>query len=134
MYPENDWRNYLIHSLKGQRWARHKYLYITPSGRYVYPKDTAYKTKPSITRRQGISSGQTMTNGQWKKWRVMNDTSTKIQPVAKQYASKKYDEGLLKLSKILEEDKKKKKRSSKRPNGSRKKRTLNEIVPVDWYT
>lgn len=40
-YPENDYRNYLSHSAKGKEWDNHKYLYKTPSGRYVYPEDVA---------------------------------------------------------------------------------------------
>lgn len=43
MYPQNDWRSYLEHSSKGERWANHKYLYITPEGRYVYPEDRVGK-------------------------------------------------------------------------------------------
>ena len=42
-YPANDYRDYLEHSAKGQTWSRHKYLYITPNGTYVYPKK---KRKP----------------------------------------------------------------------------------------
>lgn len=37
-YPENDWRNYLEHSAKGQRWPDHKYIDII-NGVYVYTKD-----------------------------------------------------------------------------------------------
>lgn len=39
-YSENDYREYLEHSSKGKKWKNHKYLYITPEGRYVYPEDT----------------------------------------------------------------------------------------------
>ncbi len=38
-YPENDYRNYLSHSAKGDTWANHKYLYIDANGRYIYPED-----------------------------------------------------------------------------------------------
>ena len=38
-YPENDWRNYLEHSAKGDTWENHKYLYIDANGRYIYPED-----------------------------------------------------------------------------------------------
>lgn len=36
IYPENDYRSYLMHSAKGQTWANHKYIAIK-NGRYIYP-------------------------------------------------------------------------------------------------
>ena len=48
-YPENDYRSYLEHSARGQKWSNHKYLYITPNGRYVYPEDqTARRVENSF--------------------------------------------------------------------------------------
>ena len=44
-YGNNDYRDYLEHSAKGQKWSNHKYLYITPSGRYVYPEDLRQRSK-----------------------------------------------------------------------------------------
>lgn len=41
MHAENDYRDYLEHSMKGAEWKNHKYLYKTSSGRYVYPEDVA---------------------------------------------------------------------------------------------
>lgn len=38
LHPENDWRDYLEHSARGQKWARHKYIAIE-NGRYIYPKE-----------------------------------------------------------------------------------------------
>ena len=38
-YPDNDYRNYIAHSAKGQKWSNHKYLYIDANGNYVYPED-----------------------------------------------------------------------------------------------
>lgn len=32
-------QKFLEHTAAGTQWAKHKYLYITPSGRYVYPGD-----------------------------------------------------------------------------------------------
>ena len=39
LFNETIYKNHLEHSQKGQTWDKHKYLYITPSGRYVYPSD-----------------------------------------------------------------------------------------------
>lgn len=44
MHAENDYRDYLEHSMKGAEWKNHKYLYKTSSGRYVYPEDVAKDT------------------------------------------------------------------------------------------
>lgn len=38
-FPENDYRNYLMHYSEGQRAKSHKYLYIDSNGNYVYPED-----------------------------------------------------------------------------------------------
>lgn len=38
MYPQNDWRSYLMHSAKGTRWKEHKYIRIE-GDRYIYPED-----------------------------------------------------------------------------------------------
>ena len=34
-FPENDYRNYLMHYSEGQRAKSHKYLYIDSNGNYV---------------------------------------------------------------------------------------------------
>ena len=39
MYPKNDYRDYIEHSMKGQTWKKHKYLYKDQWGRYIYPED-----------------------------------------------------------------------------------------------
>lgn len=38
MYPQNDYRNYLIHSARGQVWKKHRYV-EKRNGRYIYPDD-----------------------------------------------------------------------------------------------
>lgn len=38
MFPENDYRDYLEHSARGQRWRNHKYIDIV-NGRYIYPAE-----------------------------------------------------------------------------------------------
>ena len=74
MYPANDYRSYLEHSAKGQKWKKHKYLYITSSGRYVYPSDergksTVHNTtvygwnKDDKGNRSGINSWEDFTFG-----------------------------------------------------------------------
>lgn len=40
-FPENDYRNYLMHWGKGEKAPHHKYLYIDKNGNYVYPEDVA---------------------------------------------------------------------------------------------
>lgn len=39
MFNEAIYASHLEHSQKGQTWGKHKYLYITETGRYVYPED-----------------------------------------------------------------------------------------------
>lgn len=48
MYSDNDYRNYLEHSNKGNTWKNHKYLYKTAEGRYVYPEDVNTGSKRSF--------------------------------------------------------------------------------------
>lgn len=62
-YPLNDFRDYIEHSSKGQKWKKHKYLYIDSNGRYVYSKD-APKTsgnhgggKSTMTSKKSYSYG-----------------------------------------------------------------------------
>lgn len=57
-YPNNDYRDYIEHSAKGQKWKNHKYLYKTANGRYVYPEDVSdaksrfnSNTKDGLTER-----------------------------------------------------------------------------------
>lgn len=38
MYPQNDWRSYIAHSAKGQKWKTHKYVAIR-NDRYIYPEN-----------------------------------------------------------------------------------------------
>lgn len=42
-YPDNDYRYYLEHSSKGQKWKDHKYIDII-NGRYIYPAVNAVKS------------------------------------------------------------------------------------------
>ena len=39
LFNEAIYKNHLEHTASGTKWGKHKYLYITPSGRYVYPED-----------------------------------------------------------------------------------------------
>ena len=39
LFNEAIYKNHLEHTAEGTKWGKHKYLYITPSGRYVYPED-----------------------------------------------------------------------------------------------
>ena len=39
LFNEAIYKNHLEHAAAGTKWGKHKYLYITPSGRYVYPED-----------------------------------------------------------------------------------------------
>ncbi len=39
LFNEAIYKNHLEHTAEGTKWGKHKYLYITPSGRYVYPYD-----------------------------------------------------------------------------------------------
>ncbi len=39
LFNEAIYKNHLEHTAAGTKWGKHKYLYITPSGRYVYPED-----------------------------------------------------------------------------------------------
>lgn len=39
LFNEVIYKNHLEHTAAGTKWGKHKYLYITPSGRYVYPED-----------------------------------------------------------------------------------------------
>ena len=39
LFNEAIYKNYMEHTAEGTKWGEHKYLYITPSGRYVYPED-----------------------------------------------------------------------------------------------
>lgn len=39
MFGNNDWRDYLMHSVKGSTWKDHKYVRIE-NGRYIYPEDS----------------------------------------------------------------------------------------------
>ena len=39
LFNEAIYQNYLEHTAKGTSWGKHKYLYITETGRYVYPED-----------------------------------------------------------------------------------------------
>lgn len=48
LFNEAIYKNHLEHTASGTKWGKHKYLYITPSGRYVYPEDV----------RNGQSAGQ----------------------------------------------------------------------------
>lgn len=49
MYPVNDYRDYLEHSAKGQEWGKHKYLYKTATGRYVYPEDVPENSRGGLS-------------------------------------------------------------------------------------
>ena len=50
-YPQNDFRDYLEHSAKGQKWKNHKYIEIR-NGRYIYPEDVG-KTYNYLKNRDG---------------------------------------------------------------------------------
>lgn len=39
LFNEAIYKNHLKHTAAGTKWGKHKYLYITQSGRYVYPED-----------------------------------------------------------------------------------------------
>ena len=39
----------MAHGQAGQRWSKHKYLYIDSNGRYVYPEDAANNTKDKVS-------------------------------------------------------------------------------------
>ena len=39
LFNEAIYKNHLEHTAAGTKWGKHKYLYITESGRYVYPED-----------------------------------------------------------------------------------------------
>ena len=39
LFNKAIYKNHLEHTAEGTKWGKHKYLYITPSGRYVYPYD-----------------------------------------------------------------------------------------------
>ena len=53
-YPQNDFRDYLEHSAKGQTWKDHKYI-RKENGRYIYPEDVGktYKTYNYLKNRNG---------------------------------------------------------------------------------
>ena len=53
LFNEAIYKNHLEHTAEGTKWGKHKYLYITPSGRYVYPEDVAKgKTQQQFRSRQ----------------------------------------------------------------------------------
>ena len=39
IFNEAIYKNHLKHTAAGTKWGKHKYLYITETGRYVYPED-----------------------------------------------------------------------------------------------
>ena len=39
LFNEAIYKNHLEHTAAGTKWGKHKYLYITETGRYVYPED-----------------------------------------------------------------------------------------------
>lgn len=55
LFNEAIYKNHLEHTAEGTKWGKHKYLYITPSGRYVYPEDVANGRSQSDFRRQQIN-------------------------------------------------------------------------------
>lgn len=84
MYPDNDYRLYLMHSAKGQEWSKHKYLYKTATGRYVYPEEVPANYRGGVStvgesRSGGAYGGQTRTFGSNKKKSVkLVDTIRRI--------------------------------------------------------
>lgn len=55
LFNEAIYSKHLEHSQKGQTWGKHKYLYITETGRYVYPEDIANGKSASQFRSQQIN-------------------------------------------------------------------------------
>lgn len=55
LFNEAIYKNHLEHTAAGTKWGKHKYLYITESGRYVYPEDVQNGRSQSDFRRQQIN-------------------------------------------------------------------------------
>ena len=53
----------LSHSLKGQRRAHHKYLYIDENGRYVYPEDVKNKVTGAANTAGNVAKGAATATG-----------------------------------------------------------------------
>ena len=76
-YPENDYRNYLEHSSKGQRWKKHKYLAII-NGRYIYP-DTSSDVEETVGDRFNKALAQDLKNSYYKQLEARtNNKSTGV--------------------------------------------------------
>lgn len=52
-YPQNDFRDYLEHSVKGQTWKNHKYI-RKENGRYIYPEDVRVNDSSLRNRRNAM--------------------------------------------------------------------------------
>lgn len=55
LFNEAIYKNHLEHTAAGTKWGKHKYLYITPSGRYVYPEDVQNGKSAKEFRKQQIN-------------------------------------------------------------------------------
>lgn len=148
MYPENDYRTYLEHSAKGQTWSKHKYLYITPGGRYVYPEvQTAKRVENSFRSITKKKNNRPVTVGHAKKYNTVtapdgSDMVTRVR-VAKGRKLGTYSkvgnsrvfegarDGILSLDKIKIGGKKK---PRTRPKTQRKKRITSGYAKIEYWT
>ena len=55
LFNKAIYKNHLEHTAEGTKWGKHKYLYITETGRYVYPEDIAKGKSPQDYRRRQIN-------------------------------------------------------------------------------
>lgn len=62
LFNEAIYKNHLKHTAEGTKWGKHKYLYITPSGRYVYPEDVQNGVKNASNKIGNVtkSAGQSI--------------------------------------------------------------------------
>ena len=55
LFNKAIYKNHLEHTAEGTKWGKHKYLYITETGRYVYPEDIAKGRSADQFRQQQIN-------------------------------------------------------------------------------
>lgn len=77
-YPENDYRNYLMHYAKGEKAKKHKYLYIDKNDNYVYPEDLIPNAKRKIKQKaKGIKTAFTNAVSEVTSGNLLNKAKTK---------------------------------------------------------
>lgn len=87
MYPDNDYRLYLMHSARGQEWSKHKYLYKTSTGRYIYPEDVPDNARGGLSTVGESRSGKAY-GGSTRTFGSKKRNPTKLSDVIKRVNTK----------------------------------------------